>query len=366
MRSQRNEWPSFGLLWLDLAESVHGFLLQPNGKLPVYVPEQVLFQRLSQCDWTVTVNPLAEKLLGELISKNGAASVSVIDFGLEDIFKDILRGSRVQKRRGKPMIWALVQKDLRLLRFYLFALVVVLLLCFVFAGIVTIMILENKANIWDESTVIFAATLSGGSFLSFFVNLVFASLFSGSTVPLERADRSSQFLASLPPTRLQIFSSKLLVVLSIVSISFGLCLLMWFVANRIIYWEIMAADRTGDPSTLSDLGRSAFGDSRFLYSVLSFALSWDDVILHPFLAAFSSVLGVSLLASLWSSSNAAPTILGVLTSPVIFLAFSGVMYTWFPDFPVGPSMIAFSIVSSSIGLGCIIAAVNVYLSQREY
>jgi hypothetical protein len=48
------------------------------------------------------------------------------------------------------------------------------------------------------------------------------------------------------------------------------------------------------------------------------------------------------------------------------MSFSGVMNTWFPDLPVGPSMIAFSIVSSSIGLGCIIAAVNVYLSQREY
>lgn len=264
------------------------------------------------------------------------------------------------------MIWALVQKDLRLLRFYLFTLVVALLLCFVSAGIVTMVILENKANIWDESTVIFAATLSGGIFLSFFVNLVFASLFSGSTVPLERADRSSQFLASLPPTRLQIFSSKLLVVLSIVSISFGFCLLMWFVANRLIYWEIMAADRTGDPSTLSDLVRSEFGDSRFLSSVLLFALSWDDVILHPFLAAFSSVVGVSLLASLWSSSNAAPTIFGVLTPPVIYMSFSGVMHTWFPDLPIGPAMIVFSIISSSIGLGCMIAAVFVYLIQREY
>jgi hypothetical protein len=50
MRSQRNEWPSFGLLRLDLAGSMHGFLLQPDGKLPVPVPEQVLFQRLSQHD----------------------------------------------------------------------------------------------------------------------------------------------------------------------------------------------------------------------------------------------------------------------------------------------------------------------------
>lgn len=260
------------------------------------------------------------------------------------------------------MIWALVQKDLRLLRFYLFALVVALLLCFVFAGIVTIMILENKANIWDESTVIFAATLSGGSFLSFFVNLVFASLFSGSTVPLERADRSSQFLASLPPTRLQIFSSKLLVVLSVVSLSLCFCFFVWFVANRLLYWEIMDADRTGDPSTLTDLARAEFGNSLFL----TLALFWDDVIFHPFLAAFSSVVGGSLFASLWSRSNATPTIFGVLTPIVIFISFVTVMINWFPDLPDGPSMIAYSVSSASVGLGCIFVAAFVYLSQREY
>jgi hypothetical protein len=48
------------------------------------------------------------------------------------------------------------------------------------------------------------------------------------------------------------------------------------------------------------------------------------------------------------------------------MSFSGVMHTWFPDVPVGPAMIVFSILSSSIGLGCIIAAVYVYLIQREY
>jgi hypothetical protein len=50
MRSQRNKQLSFDLLRLDLAESVQGFLLQPDGKLPVPVPEQVLFPRLSQHD----------------------------------------------------------------------------------------------------------------------------------------------------------------------------------------------------------------------------------------------------------------------------------------------------------------------------
>jgi hypothetical protein len=260
------------------------------------------------------------------------------------------------------MMWALIQKDLRLLRSYLFALVVVLLLCFISSGVVMIMNLEDIEDFWHKSTVIFAEILSGGVFLSMIVSLVFASLLSGSTVTLERADRSSQFLASLPPTRLQIFSSKLLVVLSVVSLSLCFCFFVWFVANRLLYWEIMDADRTGDPSTLTDLARSEFGNSLFL----TLALFWDDVIFHPFLAAFSSVVGGSLFASLWSRSNATPTIFGVLTPIVIFISFVTVMINWFPDLPDGPSMIAYSVSSASIGLGCIFVAAFVYLSQREY
>jgi ABC-type uncharacterized transport system ATPase subunit len=72
----------------------------PDGKLPVHVPEQVLFQRLSRRDWTVTVNSFSEELLEELISKNDATGGNVIDLGLEDIFKDMIRGSNVQKEEA--------------------------------------------------------------------------------------------------------------------------------------------------------------------------------------------------------------------------------------------------------------------------
>lgn len=72
----------------------------PDGKLPVHVPEQVLFQRLSRRDWTVTVNSFSEELLEQLISKNDATGANVIDLGLEDIFKDMIRGSNVQKEEA--------------------------------------------------------------------------------------------------------------------------------------------------------------------------------------------------------------------------------------------------------------------------
>jgi hypothetical protein len=260
------------------------------------------------------------------------------------------------------MIWALFQKDLRLLRICLRFFVGALLLCFFIAGAITIAYLEETEKIWDESTAVIAATLSGGSFLGISTSIVFAALFSGSAVTLERSDRSSQFLAYLPPTRFQIFSSKLMVVSSVVSISFCFCLFTWFLANRLLYGELMAADMNSELSMGSEAETSVMRDSLFLW----FALIWDDVILHPFIAAITSVVGCSLLTSLWSTSNAGPTIYGVVTPIVIFLSFSGVMITWFPDLSNEVSMMAFSIVTSSIGLGCTIAAVCVYLIQREY
>lgn len=260
------------------------------------------------------------------------------------------------------MIRALVEKDLRLLRNYLRGFAGALLICFVAAGIITIMTLENAEIIWKESTAIFATTLSGGSFLSIIVSLVFASLLAGSVVPLERADRSSQFLACLPPTRFQIFSSKLLVVVCIVSIAFCFCLLTWFAANRLIHFEVLAADANGEPSTISDSKGTLMADNLFFW----FALFWDDVILHPFIAAITSVVGGSLIASLWSRSNAAPTIYGVLTPIVIFIAFLTSIVTHFPDLPEDLITIALSMVFTSIGLGCITAAGYGYLIQREY
>ena len=71
-----------------------------DGKLPTYIPEQVLYQRLSRRDWQVTVNPFAEELFEDLIMKNDATGGNVIDMGLEDIFKDVIRGSKVQQEEA--------------------------------------------------------------------------------------------------------------------------------------------------------------------------------------------------------------------------------------------------------------------------
>lgn len=64
-----------------------------DGHLPRHVPSQVCYQKLSRRDWLVTVSSFSEQLLEELRSENEAVSCDVIDLNLEEIFKDVVRGS---------------------------------------------------------------------------------------------------------------------------------------------------------------------------------------------------------------------------------------------------------------------------------
>lgn len=259
------------------------------------------------------------------------------------------------------MMWALLHKDTRLLRTHLRSFVITSILCYVSAGAVTLANLEKTENIWEESTAIIAATLAGGSFLSICATSVFAALLSGSTITLERSDRSSQFLAYLPPTRLQIFFSKMVVVLSAVTISICILLVTWFLANRLLNWQLLATEGNSISITSVEADTS-LEDSLFLW----FALIWDDVSLHPLLAAMTSVVGCSLLISVGSRSNAVPTIFGILIPIVIFFIFVNVVINWFPDLAGATTTVAFSLMNTFIGLGCAIAAGCWFCIQKEH
>lgn len=77
-------------------------IVLPDGKLPAFVPDQAVFQRLSRRDWTVTVSPFSEDLLEQLLSENNAIGGSVVDLSLEDIFKDLIRGRKGQPEEVRP------------------------------------------------------------------------------------------------------------------------------------------------------------------------------------------------------------------------------------------------------------------------
>lgn len=64
-----------------------------DGHLPRHVPKQVCYQKLSRRDWLVTVDLFSEELLDELRTENEAVHCEVMDLNLEEIFKDVVRGS---------------------------------------------------------------------------------------------------------------------------------------------------------------------------------------------------------------------------------------------------------------------------------
>jgi ABC-2 type transport system ATP-binding protein len=71
-----------------------------DGKLPLSVPTEAVFQRLSRREWTVTVDPFSDRLFDQLRSENDAVSADIIELNLEEIFKDVVRGHKSQSEEA--------------------------------------------------------------------------------------------------------------------------------------------------------------------------------------------------------------------------------------------------------------------------
>ena len=116
------------------------------------------------------------------------------------------------------MFWAILYKDLRLLRIYLrMSLLTSILIYPVFFGFIY-WFSENHLGIDEAKQFVFQLRLtllsSGGTGLA--LTFLFASIIAASSIALERSDRSAEFLACLPPTRWQNLLSKLILVISAV------------------------------------------------------------------------------------------------------------------------------------------------------
>jgi len=136
------------------------------------------------------------------------------------------------------MIWALIRKDLGLLRLYLRSLVGALIACFVAAAILIFWAAREGGELfknYEMMVSMVAAILAAGVLLGFVVVILFSSLLSGSVITLERGDRSSQFLACLPPSRLRNYLSKLIVIASVVLLTLSILLIAGFSANRLLH-----------------------------------------------------------------------------------------------------------------------------------
>ncbi len=65
-----------------------------DGGAPAHPPEGTVWQRVQDREWLITVGDFSEETVTALRAQNPLSQVEVIDLGLEDIFKDYLRGWR--------------------------------------------------------------------------------------------------------------------------------------------------------------------------------------------------------------------------------------------------------------------------------
>ncbi|WP_406698899.1 ABC transporter ATP-binding protein [Singulisphaera sp. Ch08] len=65
-----------------------------DGCLPRRVPEGVVWQRVARREWSLTITDFSPEILGRLECENPIDSVTVSDLGLEEVFKDYIKGRR--------------------------------------------------------------------------------------------------------------------------------------------------------------------------------------------------------------------------------------------------------------------------------
>jgi len=65
-----------------------------NGHPPDQVPGNIVWQRVKGREWLVTVSDFGNEMVQRIRAQEGIDHVEVIDLGLEDLFKDYIRGRR--------------------------------------------------------------------------------------------------------------------------------------------------------------------------------------------------------------------------------------------------------------------------------
>jgi hypothetical protein len=65
-----------------------------NGRLPDQLPANIIWQRVQGREWLVTVGGFTPETVQQIRAQEGVDHVHVIDLGLEDLFKDFVKGQR--------------------------------------------------------------------------------------------------------------------------------------------------------------------------------------------------------------------------------------------------------------------------------
>jgi ABC-2 type transport system ATP-binding protein len=65
-----------------------------NGKPPAKLPKNILWEKHQNREWLVTVSDFSPEMAEQIRSQPGVEHVEVQDIGLEDLFKDFIRGRK--------------------------------------------------------------------------------------------------------------------------------------------------------------------------------------------------------------------------------------------------------------------------------
>jgi ABC-2 type transport system ATP-binding protein len=66
-----------------------------DGARPTGAPEGVVWQRVEGREWTITVRDFSPEKVQQVQALDGVENARVVDLGLEELFKDFIRGQRV-------------------------------------------------------------------------------------------------------------------------------------------------------------------------------------------------------------------------------------------------------------------------------
>lgn len=230
------------------------------------------------------------------------------------------------------MIWTLIRKDARLLRYYLRSAVVVTICCYLVPAIALNFLEISPDPDTPRGTAISLLVLVAGRNFGFISTGIFSALMAGSVFTLERSDRSAEFLACLPPTRRQNLVSKLSVILGPIGSMISVHILASIAAIQVAAY--------------------APADS-FLQNRLAFA---TDV--FTYVAIIASTFGGALAASALLSSNGVPILCGLFCP---FLVLSMVMlFGYVLDIPAEGDAFAMRYGTNSFAMGSALSVIGCY------
>lgn len=164
---------------------------------------------------------------------------------------------------------------------------------------------------------------------------VAAALLGGNAFACERADRSAEFLAYLPPTKRLIASSKFAVVLVVAAIFWGLNLLLFWFSSAYIgddTFQYLDMSEAAPKSTFAAIG------------VLTFGVGW-------------------LASSVMTTTG--PAVVSGLCAPIGLFALLQLTTWWLGWPPEGDYGEWFASISLSAGLLAVLGGWQIYLNRVE-